>query len=364
VLLGILRRLDRDQFEPLVCVASGGGREEEVRALDVPVLCLPHTTPALPRTTFLQRILSISRPFRDFGPDIWHSWNYSDDYSESFVARAAGSRRWIFTKKNLSWGSRAWYLRSLMASHIAVSSPLMLQRFYSGRFWKGRASVIMHGVDTHLFRPRPAAIHWLRERIKAPPDSYVVGCVANLVPIKNHGLLIRAISRLEPRPHLVLVGSGDELYQRQLRDLAVSLGMQSIVHFLGSLPRVEVARVVAGLSLFVLPSRAEGLGVALIEAMACEVACIATKCGGPEVVIEPGEDGELVEVGDESALVGRIAVLLADHDARVRMGGAARETVLRRFSVQAEVDGYSRLYRQLTSGRVSKTERKRIPGAH
>ena len=350
-MFGLLNRLDRNLFEPLVCVSSPGGREREVRDLDVELLCLPHTTPALPRRRFPGRVLAVSRPFRGLNLDLWHSWNYSDDYSEPLIARASGCRRWIFTKKNLSWGSRAWVLRSLFASHIVTSNDLMRQMFYSGRFWAKRTSVVTHGVDTELFCPRPGSRDWLRRWIGAPLDSQIVGCVANMVPLKDHGLLIRAVGRLDTPSHLLLVGSGDEGYVEELRELVASLGLQERVHFVGALEASEVARVLAGLDVFVLPSRSEGLGVAVIEAMACEVASVATRCVGPEVIIDSGENGRLVPVGDEMALASTLEDLISDQELRKRLGQNGRKTVLSRFGAQMEADSYSQLYQRLASGR-------------
>jgi glycosyltransferase involved in cell wall biosynthesis len=111
------------------------------------------------------------------------------------------------------------------------------------------------------------------------------------------------------------VGGGfyrDTLVQEQkLREQAVALGLGDRVTFLGRQPPAEVARLMAESAVVVLPSRAESFGAVLVEALACGTPVVATRCGGPEDIVNDAV-GKLVPVGDPEALTEALAVVLAD----------------------------------------------------
>ncbi|MFW6075321.1 MAG: glycosyltransferase, partial [Chloroflexota bacterium] len=94
-----------------------------------------------------------------------------------------------------------------------------------------------------------------------------------------------------------------------------------------------------------------------VQAMACGLPVIATRSGGPETIIDDRRTGILVEPGDPRALADAIRYLAAEPARRVRLGEAARETVARRFSLEATIDAYQQLYR----GRVGNPVEEAIP---
>src|SRR5207253_1142929 len=83
--------------------------------------------------------------------------------------------------------------------------------------------------------------------------------------------------------------------------------------------------------MFALTSDEEGFGMVLVEAMACGIPVVATRCGGPDGIIRDGHDGYLVNVGDVAELSDRLKGLLSDQQRNRRMGQSARATALKRF---------------------------------
>ncbi len=103
-----------------------------------------------------------------------------------------------------------------------------------------------------------------------------------------------------------------------------------------------------------LPSVREGLPIALLEAMASRLPCIATRLpGSTEGLIDHGVNGVLVEPDDTDGLAEAIRTLLSDSDRAARLGIAARETVVDRYSIQRTAPLWLSAYRELASGHRS-----------
>lgn len=162
--------------------------------------------------------------------------------------------------------------------------------------------------------------------------------VGRLVPAKRFDLLIDLLPRIRARrpPRLLLLGEGPELSKLTRR--ARELGVEDRVGFAGFDP--NPFRYMARCSVFVLTSRHEGLPGALIQAMACGAAVVATDCPwGPAEIVEPGVSGLLVPVDDTSAMLAGIQQLLDDPELRARLGRRGREAV-QRFSVANTLGAY------------------------
>lgn len=348
VMFNILTRLNKDKFTPYVCVSRKGGNiENELAGLNIPVFELPFTIPILPYTTLLQRARQAAQPFRAYGFKLWHSFHYSDDYSEPIIARLGGARRWVYTKKNMMWGSRAWLMRSYLASGIVADNDEMPSLFFDRVGLRSRVRVIHHGILTDRFHPSVPASLDLRQTLGIPAGSPIIACVAQLVPVKDHPTLLRALAQV-PAAHLLLAGSTTyDAYPRQLTDLACELGIAARVHFLGNVS--DVPALLAESDIFVLPTKGKGEGcpVALLEAMACAKPCIATDIPGSRDQIVPNESGILVPPSDPEVLAWAIHKLLNSPELRQWYGQNARERVEEHFSIEHEVQAHEMMYSEL-----------------
>jgi glycosyltransferase involved in cell wall biosynthesis len=169
-------------------------------------------------------------------------------------------------------------------------------------------------------------------------DVPVVLGVGRLVPAKGFDHLLKVFAELESRrqARLVLLGEGAE--RPALERLAGQLGIAENVWFAGYDP--NPFRYMSRCAVFVLSSRFEGLPGALIQAMACGAAAVATDCpAGPSEILSHGVDGFLVPVDDRPAMVASVARLLDDEKLRSRIGREARRSA-RRFSLEATMGGY------------------------
>ena len=349
-LLNIVSRLDRRRFAPAVCVQrKGGALDREVEELGIPFLEAPFTLSARPFRSLPWRVRRVAAPFRPHRFTLWHSFHYLDDYTEPLVARSAGARGWIYTKKNMNWWRRAWYVRSWLARRVVAQNTDMLRDFFASPVWRRKVRHIPRGVDTLRFRPVEAPDLTLRSELGISPQATVVGCVAHLVPVKGHSTLLEAAARL-PGLEVLLAGqTTDRKHAESLRCLAQELGVAARVHFLGQVG--DVAALLRELDVFVLPTwnrwRVEGCPVALLEAMASGCACIATDVAGSHDLIDSPGCGRLVAPEDPAALADALRSLAASPELRRSLGEAARRRVVEQFSIEREVELHEDLYSEI-----------------
>ena len=186
------------------------------------------------------------------------------------------------------------------------------------------AEVIHNGVDTQNFSPAECS----------PLAAQSIVSVGNLIQIKGHDVTLRAVAELHkefPELRCRIVGEGVEL--GRLRGLAQELDISQSVEFLGRKTRVEISQVLRESSIFVLPSRYEGLGCVYLEAMSSGIPAIACRGQGIADVIRDGENGFLVAQNSPRELAEAIRKLIVNSELRQRIGVAARRTILEGFTL-------------------------------
>ena len=189
-------------------------------------------------------------------------------------------------------------------------------------------------------------------------NDFMIINVANLTPVKNHELLIRAFAGLMrrcPDSSLVLVGQLRETTE-SVRQLVAELGLQDRVVITG--PRTDVPRIVRAADVFALSSHSEGLPVSLLEAMALAKPVVCTDVGGIPGVVSDGIEGLLVPVGQPETMADRLVALFDNAELRQRMGQAGREKVEAEYDISVMVrlveDEYRRILQKKGVGcRVS-----------
>jgi len=211
-------------------------------------------------------------------------------------------------------------LRSVDA--IQVMNPWMLE--YATGLNAGREVDIRYappGIDSSTFCPAP-----VRDLER---NRYIL-CVGRLDdPRKNVGLLLEAYAQLrsERRATVRLVLAGATGPPPAFWQRVAALGLTSCVSFVERLPTDELVSLYQRASVFALPSDEEGFGIVLLEAMACGVPVVSTRCGGPDGIVTDGEDGYLVGLENAAELSDRLGRLLDRPDLNRDMGLAARRKI-------------------------------------
>lgn len=200
-----------------------------------------------------------------------------------------------------------------------------------------RTSVVYNGVDPELFSPAD----------EEQSNECRVLSVGNLIPIKGHELLIRAIASLGtefPGLSLEIIGEGPE--RSRLDALVSELGIHERVSFQGRQSRQAVADAMRRCTIFALASRYEGLGCVYLEAMAAGKAAIGCRGQGIAEIIRHGMNGFLIGPDNEKELTLALGMLLRDEDLRKNLGRAARDTVLGRLTLEWQAETLARIYRE------------------
>jgi L-malate glycosyltransferase len=202
---------------------------------------------------------------------------------------------------------------------------------------------IHNGIDTGLFNANSC------NTVSARPENnrYML-CVAELKEYKAIDVLLRAAKPIvEGDPSLTLVLAGDGPMRGELEALATSLGIRQQTMFLGTQGASEVARLLRGSEMLVLPSREEPFGIVLIEAMACRTPVVATRVGGIPEIIEHEVTGILVEPEDSLALTAALCRVWNDDALRKTIAENGHARVMERFCSSHNGVAYLKAFGQL-----------------
>lgn len=296
-------------------------------------------------------ILEIAALSRRERYDVVHTWLFLANALGVAGARLGGAPRVVSSVRNLSlwkrtWANRPWFrLADVLSSRgsdvVTVNATALVNDHAAwARMVSDRIRVVPNGlnadgvdVDEHQARSR------LRAALHVPIGVRLVGTVGRLAPEKDHEVLLAAWARVAsttPDVHLVIVGDGPLRPTLEARAASGSVP----VTFVGEASNAR--ELMAGLDLFVLPSRIEGFANVLLEAAMLGTPILATEVGAARDVIVDDED--LVPVGDVDALAARLTMHLSDLDGCRARASRRRTFVRETFTVDRMVQRWLTLY--------------------
>jgi len=208
-------------------------------------------------------------------------------------------------------------------------------------------------VDVSVFAPSRETRRGVRESFGIESSDVVVGTVGNWNRTKAHEVLVDAVCPLlrdDKRVHLWIVGQPSpthaRYYDREVRGRVRRHGFLTSrrVRFIS--PEDNVATLMQAMDIFVLSSKTEGIPTAVLEAMSCGLAVVATGVGGvPEVLVD-GQTGRIVESGSPSKLRATVEALIQSSHERVELGAQARQVAVHSFSAGRCADVHCEAYRR------------------
>lgn len=377
-LLNILRNLDRSRFAPFVVSPQSGPFTEEVARMGIPL-----STGLVMRWVFRRNPMSLMSALRApwklvrtpaifalficglpirlsrlllflyrhqidvvytntitvvdgaiaakllFRPHIWHLHERIEDSSDLLKLLPARCISSFFVPK--------------LSTLVVVASRALRDEIFLDNFSLTKVKIIHNGVDTKRFSPDPPSC-FLHTELNIPLGAPLVGICGAILEAKGHEVFIKAaaeVSHKFPNSHFVIIGEGLTPYVRHITDLANRSGLAGKLHFTGWRP--DIPEIFRELEIIVIASKHEAFGLTAIEGMATGKPIVATRCGGPEEVIEHGKTGFLVEQGNHTELAQRVLELLENPAMGRRTGSVGRDKVEACFTVEIFMEEIERI---------------------
>ena len=351
-LLGLLERLDRTRFDPLVVLPGKGLLANHVTKLEVPVVLLRlydggrrHPWP------FLNSVWQLVKLIKREKIELVHANIERVNRTVTVAARLAGVPQICHVRNIQTKESFRHFFVAL--SPFLIANSRATEQSYAEYMRPSQTSyMIYNGVDLRRFDTAPGQ---MRSEWGIGAKAYVIAQVSRIVPEKGIHLFIKALSVVVNRhPNVwgVIVGDtsvdGNQDYQQRLQRQVVELGLSQRVLFTGHMDNMP--KVYGAIDLLVQPSIAEPFGRTLIEAMAMRLPVIGTRAGGAVEVVEDGGTGLLVLPNDANELTQAILTLMEDRMLADRMGQAGRERVERLFTVQIHAKRIQEIYQNILVG--------------
>ncbi len=244
------------------------------------------------------------------------------------------------TKKRL-WQRRVLF-RLCKSIHV-VSSSVRENLADLGLVSRSKVVVTPNGVDCDRYAPAPSK-NEARVAVGFEAHHRVIGIVGRLVALKRHRMLMESIATLAPSMpdlRLLIVGDGGEDREEILAAMSANPFAERI-KWTGH--QNDLRPFYQAMDLLAAPSEIEGLSNAVLEAMACAVPVLAHSACGNAEVIDNNTNGFLRQLDDAQILADELRAVLSNDPQLVRCGTAARRTVQERFSMEAMLAGYRKLY--------------------
>ncbi|MBT3881152.1 MAG: glycosyltransferase [Candidatus Scalindua sp.] len=235
------------------------------------------------------------------------------------------------------------WLLSLITDRIICVSDTVKRFTSETQGISAKRLVTIHNGINDVCSVSGKAIVDLKEELGILPEYTVIGTVTHMEEHKGILYLIQAASHLlRSRKDLIFLLVGDGAQEEELKKLCVNLKIEKNVIFTGE--RSDIPEMLSLIDIFVLPSVREGLGLSILEAMACGKPVIATNVGGIPEVVEDGVSGILVPPKEPDTLHGAIVELLDDKGKRDVMGLNGKRICDESFNVRTMVDKIEELY--------------------
>jgi len=341
-LLNLISNWDYENYEIAVACPGGGELEKQLHSAKVRVFPLKGGESSL-RFSQIRDLISI---IKKQNIDIVHT-------HASFSGRVAGkllSCKIVMTRHGLSWQNNNTVKRlmtrrlSKMFTHriIAISRAVKINLIETG-VPANMIETVYNGIDlTGYDNIEPI----LRRDLSLSSDVPIIGIVARLVWEKGYKYMLKAMPRiLEKFPKAVLIIIGEGPLEESLKALCRELDITDNVIFMGYQDNVE--KLALDFDVFVLPSVSEGLGLALLEAMALGKPVITTEVGGIPEVVKSGVNGLLVPPRNKELLAENVIKVLLSKDMADSLGTCAKNTVYEKFSARQMTTETLKIYEEI-----------------
>lgn len=310
--------------------------KERIRNAGIPLIELNSK-----RKYSVKTLLKLIRIIRKNNYDIVHVHLFPAQYYGAIGAFFSQHCKFVFTEHSVHNRRRSSKFFRILdhLSYKAYNKIICVGRLVENELLnhlpnlKGKTSVIYNGIQ--VVPPTEATSNYY--------DAVLVGSLRDAV--KGVDVLLHAVHLLGDKISRVAV-AGDGVLKEELVSMRDRLGLQGKVEFLGNVDKV--GELLEQSKIFVMPSRYEGLPIALLEAMSKKKPIIATNVGGIPEAISDSDNGLLIHPENPEELAQKLELLLHSPDLREKLGNKAYDTIQERFTIEKYMKKVLNEYKQLT----------------
>lgn len=350
-ILSIVRMYDREKFNPMVCCFGPKmelGKEIEKAGIDFV---------ALNRQRYnkfsVGIILDLYRLMKERNIHVLRTHKYRANLYGRIAGKLAGVPVIIASEHNIYRDEKEKRLIRRVTNKllsmvtdkmVTVSDAIKNDILRYDRVSPSKIMALHNGVDTERFKPG-VNFRDMRNQFALSKDDVVIGFVGRLVNSKGLNYLIEAVALLKNSSNVKLLIVGDGSLMEELKQMAKDKGLEESVIFTGL--RRDITDILSSIDIFVLSSIKEGFPNSLLEAMAMGKPIVATAVGGIPEVIDHGTNGLLVKPADVEGLQSALKLLIDDRLMAKNIGLAARDFIVKNYSITATVRKWETLYCQI-----------------
>jgi L-malate glycosyltransferase len=298
----------------------------------------------LKKIYYLKYLPTLKKAIREFKPALLHA-HYATSYGllgmltgfHPFIISAWGSDVIEFPKNNIL---KKFLLKKILSSADKLLATSLTTQKYVHQVLSKEVSITPFGIDANLFKPN--ATYPLFEK-----NTLVIGTIKSLEKMYSIDVLIKAFALLKkevPNCKLLLIGEGTQ--RKNLEQLANELQIANDVIFKGKILYEEIVDYHNKIDIFFNISGNESFGVAILEAMACERAVVATNTGGPAEIIENDSIGLKTPAFDVEALCKKLKHLATHPELRKELGKNARQHILKKYTIEIGMKKMLAVYKE------------------
>ena len=353
-------RRENAEIEPIIGLPGGGPFAELLRDEEFSVTFAPLRRIQRPQSLVagFSTYLHVTRtaPFitklvKQTGAQLIHS-NSTTAHLVAGIAAAKADVPAIWHVRDMVSLARIGRALADRAAWVIAISGAVAQSLQNEGVPPEKVRIIPNGIDTDEWRPQERS--QLRESLGFDDDTFLFGCVTQLVPWKNHAAFIEAAAQMSQdedcaNARFVIMG-GDlwgehQSYVSELRELVKKHNLQERFNFIPHQSNNVAA--LSALDCIVLPSREEPFGRVLIEGMALEKSVVAYGAAGPLEIITHEQDGLLAAPDEKESLAKAMIRILQDKKLREHLQKNARQTVIQKFHISDSANRVRDIYSEV-----------------
>lgn len=358
VSLDELAHLDKSRYDRIAVCKCEGEFTRQLRLIGVRVHLVPELERSISPLRDLRAYRSLSSFFRKERPDVIHTHSSKTGILGRLAAKTARVPTIVHTVHGYAFpGESRWFIKAIFKflekcagrvtdriivlndndatiAHTQLGVPLE------------RIELLPNGIDTDIYAPTTTEHRQaLRKKMFRIEDSehVIVGMVGRLWFQKNPQCFVRAAIRVvaqRQKVNFTIIGDGE--FRSELEEMIRASGHNERIHILGW--RSDVSVLLKALDIMVLPSRWEGMPLAILEAMSSAVPVVASDIPGNHHLIQDGMDGRLFPPDDDTALSSALIDLIDNPDKRACFSAKARTKVMAQYTLTARMNKVLTIY--------------------